>query len=162
MFACPDSDKSNWKEDCLFYSPGVTVDLSLRMPGIWLALHDRGEVPRYGKGVEIRGPHVGVRPADKWSRMDPDERSSFVTYGSRVTVRWQSGKLLPLPFCGASEPKALTISCRTDRKIRTGWGRVIAAHIKRLGSICRVGHCRSTRLVAHTKPPCGPCDTFVG
>ena len=35
-----DSNKSNWKEDCLSYSPGVTVDLSSRIPGMWLALHD--------------------------------------------------------------------------------------------------------------------------
>ena len=40
MFACPDSDKSNWKEDCLSYSPGATIDLSSRMLGIWLALHN--------------------------------------------------------------------------------------------------------------------------
>ena len=40
MFTCPDSDRSNWKEDCLSYSPGVTVDLSSRMPGIQLALHN--------------------------------------------------------------------------------------------------------------------------
>ena len=40
MFTWPDSNKKNWKEDCLSYSPGVTVDLSSRMLGIWLALHD--------------------------------------------------------------------------------------------------------------------------
>ena len=40
MFAWPDSNKDNWKEDCLSYSPGATVDLSLRMPGIRLSLHD--------------------------------------------------------------------------------------------------------------------------
>ena len=40
MFAWPDSNKNNWKEDCLPYSSGVTVDLSSRMPGIQLALHD--------------------------------------------------------------------------------------------------------------------------
>ena len=40
MFAYPDSNKSKWKEDCLSYSPGVTVDLGARMLGIWLALHD--------------------------------------------------------------------------------------------------------------------------
>ena len=40
MFAWPDSNKNNWKEDCVPYSPGATVDLSSRMPGIRLALHD--------------------------------------------------------------------------------------------------------------------------
>ena len=40
MFAWPDSNKNKWKEDCLPYSPGTTVDLSSRMPGIRLALHD--------------------------------------------------------------------------------------------------------------------------
>ena len=33
MFAWPESNKSFWKEDCLPYSPGSTVDLSTRMPG---------------------------------------------------------------------------------------------------------------------------------
>ena len=40
MFVWPDSNKNKWKEDCLPYSPGTTVDLSSRMPGIQLALHD--------------------------------------------------------------------------------------------------------------------------
>ena len=40
MFAWPDSNKNKWKEDCLSYSPGTTVDLSSRMPGIQLVLHD--------------------------------------------------------------------------------------------------------------------------
>ena len=40
MFAYPVSDKSNWEEDCLSYSPGAAVDLGTRMLGIWLVLHD--------------------------------------------------------------------------------------------------------------------------
>ena len=40
IFAWPDSNKNAWKEDCLPYSPGSMVDLSSRMPGIWLVLHD--------------------------------------------------------------------------------------------------------------------------
>ena len=40
MFAWPDSKKNKWKEDCLLYSLGTTVDLGSRIPGIWLALHD--------------------------------------------------------------------------------------------------------------------------
>ena len=40
MFAWPDSNKNNWKEDCLSYSPGATVDLSSMMPGIRMVLHD--------------------------------------------------------------------------------------------------------------------------
>ena len=39
------SNKNCWKEDCFPYSPGSMVDLSLRMPGIRLALHD--EAGRY-------------------------------------------------------------------------------------------------------------------
>ena len=34
MFAWPESNKSFWKEDCLPYSPGSMVDLSIRMPGV--------------------------------------------------------------------------------------------------------------------------------
>ena len=41
MFAWPESNKSFWKEDCLPYSPGSMVDLSTRMPGVRLKLHDR-------------------------------------------------------------------------------------------------------------------------
>ena len=40
MFAYPDSDKSNWEEDSLSYSPGATVNLGTRMLGFQLALHD--------------------------------------------------------------------------------------------------------------------------
>ena len=41
MFAWLESNKSFWKEDCLPYSPGSTVDLGTRMPGVRLKLHDR-------------------------------------------------------------------------------------------------------------------------
>ena len=51
MFACPDSNKNKWKEDYLPYAPGTTVDLSSRMPGIWLALHDEEE--RYQGVVRV-------------------------------------------------------------------------------------------------------------
>ena len=40
MFTWPDSNKNMWKEDCLPYSMGTTVDLDSRMPEIRLALHD--------------------------------------------------------------------------------------------------------------------------
>ena len=51
MFAWPDSNKNKWKEDCLPYSPGTTVDLSSRMLGIWLVLHD--EEGRYQGMVRV-------------------------------------------------------------------------------------------------------------
>ena len=40
MFAWSESNRSFWKEDCLPYSPGSTVDLSTRMPGVHLKLND--------------------------------------------------------------------------------------------------------------------------
>ena len=40
IFVWPDSNKNNWKEDCLSYSPVVTVDLSSQRPGIQLTLYD--------------------------------------------------------------------------------------------------------------------------
>ena len=40
MFVWPDSNKDCWKKDCFPYSPGSMVDLSSRMLGIRLALHD--------------------------------------------------------------------------------------------------------------------------
>ena len=51
MFAWLDSNKNKWKEDCLPYSPGTAMDLSSRMPGIWLALHD--EEGRYQGVVRV-------------------------------------------------------------------------------------------------------------
>ena len=41
MFTWLESNKSFWKEDCLPYSPGSMVDLSTRMPGVRLKLHNR-------------------------------------------------------------------------------------------------------------------------
>ena len=41
MFAWPESNRSFWKEDCLSYSPGSTVDLSTWMPGVRLNLYDQ-------------------------------------------------------------------------------------------------------------------------
>ena len=40
MFTWPESNKNFWREDCLPYSPGSMVDLSTRMPGVHLKLHD--------------------------------------------------------------------------------------------------------------------------
>ena len=40
MFTWPELNKSFWKEDCLPYSPGSMADLSTRMPGVHLKLHD--------------------------------------------------------------------------------------------------------------------------
>ena len=34
IFVWPEANKDRWGEDCLPYSPGSTVDLSSRMPGI--------------------------------------------------------------------------------------------------------------------------------
>ena len=51
MFMSLDSNKNNWKEDCLSYSQDATMDLSSRMPGIWLALHD--EEGRYQGMVRV-------------------------------------------------------------------------------------------------------------
>ena len=51
MFAWLDSNKNKLKEDCLPYSPGSTVDLSSRMLGIRLALHD--EEGRYQGMVRV-------------------------------------------------------------------------------------------------------------
>ena len=42
IFTWPESNKSYWKEDCLLFSPGSMVDLSSRMPGVQLVLHNEG------------------------------------------------------------------------------------------------------------------------
>ena len=65
MFAWPESNRSFWKEDCLAYSPGSTVDLSTRMPGVCLNLHDRdgnhqgvARVLRYEGHMLVYDPHT--------------------------------------------------------------------------------------------------------
>ena len=87
IFTYPDSNKSNWKEDCLSYSPGVTgwpeCKNARNLAGpTWLCW----EVSRYGKSVDIWGAHVGVWPTDKWCRVDPDEGGFLVTYGGGVMI----------------------------------------------------------------------------
>ena len=83
MFMYPDSNKSNWKEDCLSYSPGVTVDLGTIMPGIWLALHDAtGKYEGMARVLKFEGHMLAYDPLTKWCRVDPNEGSFLVTYGS--------------------------------------------------------------------------------
>ena len=56
IFAWPDSNKNCLKEDCLPYSPGSTVDLSSRMPGIQLALHNEaGKYQGMGRVLKFEG-----------------------------------------------------------------------------------------------------------
>ena len=63
MFAYPDSDKSNWKEDCLSYSPGTTVNLGTRMPGIWLALHNAaGKYQGMARVLKFKGHMLAYDP----------------------------------------------------------------------------------------------------
>ena len=141
IFAYPDSNKSNWKEDCLSYSPGVTIDLGTRMLGIWLALHDTaGKYQGIARVLKFEGHMLAYDP-NKWCRVDPNEGSFLFTYGSRVTICQKSGKLLPLPLYGTSGPRApATSSCRASHKIHAGWGRVIILHLDRLRTICCMGH----------------------
>ena len=65
MFAWPESNKSFWKEDCLTYSPGSTVDLSTWIPGVCLNLHDQdgnhqgvARVLRYEGHMLVYHPHT--------------------------------------------------------------------------------------------------------
>ena len=65
MFAWPESNRSFWKEDCLTYSTGSTVDLSTRMPGVHLNLLDQdgnhqgvARVLRYEGHMLVYDPHT--------------------------------------------------------------------------------------------------------
>ena len=65
MFAWPESNKNLWKEDCLTYSAGSTVDLSNQMPGVRLNLRDRdgnnqgvARVLRYEGHMLVYDPHT--------------------------------------------------------------------------------------------------------
>ena len=65
MFVWPESNRSFWKEDCLTYSPGSTVDLSTQMPGVRLNLHDWdgnhqgvARVLRYEGHMLVYDPHT--------------------------------------------------------------------------------------------------------
>ena len=87
MFMWPDSNKNNWKEDCLSYSPGTTVDLSSRMPGIWLALHDEeGKYQGVARVLKFEGHMLVYDPTDEWSQMDRNEGSPLITYSGRIAV----------------------------------------------------------------------------
>ena len=83
----PDSNKSNWKEDCLSYSPGATVDLSSRMLGIWLALHDEeGKYQGMARALKFEGHMLVYNPQTNGAQMDRNEGSSLITYSSRIVV----------------------------------------------------------------------------
>ena len=65
MFAWPKSNRNFWKEDCLTYLAGSTVDLSTRMPGVHLNLCDWDEnnqgvarVLRYEGHMLVYDPHT--------------------------------------------------------------------------------------------------------
>ena len=65
MFAWPESNRNFWKEDCLTYLAGSTVDLSTRMPGVHLNLRDRdgnnlgvARVLRYEGHMLVYDPHT--------------------------------------------------------------------------------------------------------
>ena len=65
MFAWPESNRNFWKEDCLTYSAGSTVDLSTRMPRVRLNLrnwdgNNQGvaRVLRYEGQMLVYDPHT--------------------------------------------------------------------------------------------------------
>ena len=59
MFTWPESNRSFWKEDCLPYSLGSTVDLSTQMPGVHLNLHDReGNHQGVARVLRYEGTHA--------------------------------------------------------------------------------------------------------
>ena len=65
MFAWPESNRSFWKEDCLTYSTGATVDLSTQMPGVCLNLINQdgnhqgvARVLRYEGHMLVYDPHT--------------------------------------------------------------------------------------------------------
>ena len=69
MFAWLDSNKNKWKEDCLPYSPGTTVDLSSRMLGIWLVLHDEeGRYQGLARALRFMGHMLVYDPQTNGAR----------------------------------------------------------------------------------------------
>ena len=107
IFAWPESNRSYWKEDCHPCSPGSTVDLSSRMPGIRLVLHDEG------------GKYQGVARVLKYEGhmlvYDPQTNGAgWVTMrdvpSSLTEVELQSasdlGNFYPIPCTMSAGPKA--------------------------------------------------------
>ena len=98
MFAWPESNRNFWKEDCLTYSAGSTVDLSTQMPGLRLNLCDQdgnnqgvARVLRYEGHMLVYDPHtngVGV---------GHHERHPCLTYRGRGMVGRGVEKLLFRP-----------------------------------------------------------------
>ena len=169
MFAWPDSNKNNWKEDCLSYSPGATVDLSSRMPGIWLALHD--EEGRYQGVVRVLkfvGHMLVYDPQMNGAWMDCDEGSPLIAYSGRIVICKWSRKLLPLPICGAGGPKArTTIPSGTNSGVCTDWGWITTVYISQAWIDLPSGTLRRSTLkrcrtgLMHWAP-CGHRSASVG
>ena len=113
IFAWPESNKSYWKEDCLPYSPGSMVDLSSRMPGVRLVLHNEG------------GKYQGVARVLKYEghMLVYDPQTNGVGWvamrgipSSLTEVKLQSagnlGNFYPIPSTVPAGPEATSVTPR--------------------------------------------------
>ena len=92
--------------------------------GIQLALHDTtGRYQGMVRVLKFEGHMLAYDPLTNGAGWIPMRGSFLITHGSRVMIRWQSGKLLPLPLCGTSRPGALATSSHgASHKIRASQG----------------------------------------
>ena len=119
MFAWPELNKSFWKEDCLPYSPGSTVDLSTQMPGVRLKLHNReGNYQGVARVLKYEGHMLVYDPQTNgvgWVAM-----KGVPSLLTKVKVRSAGdlGNFYPVP-CTAQEdsqttqspPEEITVDC---------------------------------------------------
>ena len=122
IFAWPDANKDRWGEDCLPYSPGSTVDLSLWMPGIQLVLHDEtGKYQGVARVLKYEG-HMLVYDPQTNGRVGSNEGYTFFTHWGRVVVSERPGQLLSHPLHSASRPNT---PWGTTSQIHTDWSPAI-------------------------------------
>ena len=108
MFAWPESNRSFWKEDCLTYSTGSTVDLSTRMPGVRLNLLDQdGNHQGVARVLRYEGHMLVYDPHTNGTWVGHHERRPCLAYRGRGTVSAEElGNFYPAPRATHEDPQA--------------------------------------------------------
>ena len=156
MFAYPDSNKSNWKEDCLSYSPGATVNLGTRMPGIWLALHDAtGRYQGMVRVLKFEGHMLVYDPLTNGAGWIPMRGVSSSLMAVKLWSTGDLGNFYPCPSVVPAGPEpSQPLPTGDGHKICAGQGWVITVHLDRTQSDlpcgtlkkCEIGHAHQAPL----------------
>ena len=164
MFAWPESNKSFWKEDCLPYSPGSMVDLSTRMLGVRLVLHNQeGNYQGVARVLKYEGHMLIYDPQTNgvgWVAMKGIPSSL-----TEVEVQ-STGDLenfYPMPVRSAGRSKGHPVTPRKAYcRVWTVENRNTETHGRRLRWIHWLGHRQCAGQIKHTKPFHGYWRTHAG